>query len=116
MSSVRSLVRAVAVALLAALGMLVLHQSASVLLREEGCSRVVAQTKLAEDAPAPKNPSGFCWTRPRRFEVPDRRPELTAVLADEAPSPGPVPPAGAPDAPHWARRQPRAAVLQVFRC
>ncbi|MGW2248953.1 hypothetical protein ACWCXH_01960 [Kitasatospora sp. NPDC001660] len=116
MSSVGRVVGAVAVALLAVLGVLVLSQSAPALLREDGCPRAVAQAKLAEDSPAPKNTSGLCWTRPRCVEVPERRPELTAALSDEAPSPGPASPVCVPDAPYWARRQPRAAVLQVFRC
>ncbi|MFE2412551.1 hypothetical protein ACFXDE_29825 [Kitasatospora sp. NPDC059408] len=116
MSLVGRVVGAVAVALLAVLGVLMLSQSTAALLREDGCPRVVAQAKLAEDAPAPKNLPGLCWTRPRNVEVQERRPELTSVLADEAPSPGIASPAGGPDAPYWARRQPRAAVLQVFRC
>ncbi|AUG81781.1 hypothetical protein CFP65_7186 [Kitasatospora sp. MMS16-BH015] len=117
MSSVRRLVGAVAVVLLAVLGVLVLSQPASALLREDAGSRVVTQAKLAEEAPAPKNAPGLCWARARIAEVPERRPELTAVLTDEAPSPGPAArPARAPEAPYWARRQPRAAVLQVFRC
>ncbi|MEE1782799.1 hypothetical protein PUR71_07705 [Streptomyces sp. SP17BM10] len=116
MSLIRRAVGVVAVTLLAVLGVLTLSQSASALLREDGCPRVVTQAKLAEEAPTPKNTPGVCWTRPRSFEVLERRPELTAVLADEAPCPHPASPSGAPDAPFWGRRQPRAAVLQVFRC
>ncbi|MFB7909092.1 hypothetical protein ACFC1T_21930 [Kitasatospora sp. NPDC056076] len=116
MSLVRRVIGAAAVALVAVLGLVVLSQSASALTREERCPRMVAEAKLAEEAVAPKCPPGLGWTRPRSVEVPPCQRELHPALADEASTGDDPSPTRASDPPHGARRQPRAAVLQVFRC
>ncbi|MFD5468245.1 hypothetical protein ACFWIQ_36365 [Kitasatospora sp. NPDC127059] len=114
MSLVRRVIGATAVALVAVLGLWVLSQTASALTREERCPRIVAEAKLAEEAALPKCAPGLGWTRHRSIEVPRYQRELPPALFDDDdadPSP-----AGVPAPPHGARRQPRTAVLQVFRC
>ncbi|WP_030231121.1 hypothetical protein [Streptomyces sp. NRRL S-350] len=117
MSTVRRVIGPAAVALVAVFGLLVLCQSASAFLRQERCPRaVVAEAKLAEEAVAPKSAPGLCWVRPRDVEVPDRRPESTAAIADDAPATAAPSPVGVTDPPYGTSRRSRAAVLQVFRC
>ncbi|MFF7990534.1 hypothetical protein ACFZDG_12185 [Kitasatospora xanthocidica] len=116
MSSVPRVIGVVAAALVAVLGMVALSQSVSALTRAGGCPRVVAEAKLVEDATLPKYAPGLCSTRSRSVEVPQRRPELLPFLTDDTPVVSPASPAGAPEAPYGARRQSRAAALQVFRC
>ncbi|MFI6151766.1 hypothetical protein ACIBCA_03610 [Kitasatospora sp. NPDC051170] len=117
MSTVRKVVGAVAVALVAVLGLLVLSQSASALTREERYSgRVTAEAKLVEERVAPECPPGLGWTRRvRGVELPSSLQELSLSSAD-APGTGDSSPARAPRTPHTALRQPSAALLQVFRC
>ncbi|MFF2079780.1 hypothetical protein ACFVXG_34100 [Kitasatospora sp. NPDC058162] len=116
MSLVRRVIGAAAVALVAALGLLVLSQSASALTREERCPRVAAEAKLVEEVVAPKCPTGLGWTRHRNIEAPPHQRELHPALTDEAADDGDPSPTRAPAPRHGARRQPGAAVLQVFRC
>ncbi|GHF92222.1 hypothetical protein GCM10018790_81610 [Kitasatospora xanthocidica] len=115
-SSVTRVVGVVAAALVAVLGMVALSQSVSALTRVGNGPRVVAEAKLVEDATLPKYAPGLCATRSRSVEVAQRRPELVPSLIDETPVVSHASPAGAPEAPYGARRQSRAAVLQVFRC
>ncbi|MFI9366180.1 hypothetical protein ACIG5E_34775 [Kitasatospora sp. NPDC053057] len=116
MSVVRRVIGATAVLLVAALGLLVLSQSASAFTREERCPRVVAEAKLVEEAVAPKCPAGLGWTRIRNAELPGRQPELHPSLAGEVSADDDPSRAGVPEPAHRASRQCRAAVLQVFRC
>lgn len=116
MSTVRRMVGAVAVALVAVLGLLVLAQSASALTREERCySRVAAEEKLVEERVASECPPGLTVTRTRKAELPRSMRELSSSLADGACT-GDSSPSRAPRRAHPALRQPSAALLQVFRC
>ncbi|MEU4114126.1 hypothetical protein AB0F71_06510 [Kitasatospora sp. NPDC028055] len=116
MSLVRRVIGAAAVALVAALGLLVLSQSASALTRAESCPRMVAEATLVEEAVVPECPPGLGWTRHRTVEVPRQQRELHPALAEEAADDDNPSPARTPAPPYGARRQPGAAVLQVFRC
>ncbi|WP_031073175.1 hypothetical protein [Streptomyces sp. NRRL WC-3742] len=116
MSMVRRMIGAVAVALVAVLGLVVLSQSASALTREERCSaRVAAEAKLVEERVAPECPPGLGWTRVRKVELPGSIRELNPSITSGACADDPSP-ARAPRTPHAALRQPSAALLQVFRC
>ncbi|MBV6699712.1 hypothetical protein [Kitasatospora aureofaciens] len=116
MSMVRRVIGAVAVALVAVLGLLVLSQSASALTRDERCyARVAPEAKLVEERVTPECPPGLGWTRVRNVELPSCIRELHRSLADGPCADDPSP-ARAPRTPHAALRPPCAALLQVFRC
>ncbi|CAM5696416.1 hypothetical protein AB0F92_24920 [Kitasatospora aureofaciens] len=112
----RRVVRAVAVALLAAVGLLLLSPSASAYTREPNRPRPAMATKLAEEAVTPKCVPGPGWTRPRNVRAPQHRPELRPALDHEAPAADHPSQDAVPEPPHRAARQDRTADLQVFRC
>ncbi|RKT19843.1 hypothetical protein BX285_4313 [Streptomyces sp. 1114.5] len=116
MSPVTRMVGAVAVTLVAVLGLLALSQSVAAFTRESNCRSVAAEAKLVEETAPPEIAPGLCSPRARTVEVPRRRPELIPALLDDAPAVTHPSPAGDPEAPHGALRRCRAAALQVFRC
>ncbi|MFJ9770781.1 hypothetical protein ACIRVF_06025 [Kitasatospora sp. NPDC101157] len=112
----RRVVGAVAVALLAVMGLLLLSPSGSAYTRDPNRPRPATAAKLAEEAVTPKCAPGPVWPRPRNIRTPEHRPEPRPALDHEAPAVENPSPEAVPEPPHPTAEQDRPAVLQVFRC